>query len=133
MKRLLLIIFLMLSSHPAMGDWIVLDSPYQSRGLRTVYIDSATVRQDGEFVTVSELWDYRWQQGGITGRRFLSAVSQKQFDCPTQQYRFLAYTDFAGPMGTRDGRNGIVDPKTWHAIEPESMNHTLWEMVCKTP
>lgn len=133
MKRLFLILVLVLSSTPAIGEWTVLDSPYQSPSLRTIYIDPATIRHDGQFVTLSELRDYRWQQGGITGRRFQSSMSQKQLDCQTRQYRLLTHRDFAGPMGTGGAENGIVELNAWHAIEPESMNHTLWEILCKSP
>jgi len=124
---------MILSSTPASGEWIVLDSPYQSHGLRTVYIDPATIRHDGQFVTISELWDFRVQQGGITGRRIHSATNQKQVDCQARQYRILTYTDFVGTMGTGDARNGVVEPDAWHRIEPESINDTLREMVCTTP
>lgn len=133
MTRLFFIILLMLSSSPAMGEWIVIDSPYQSHGLRTVYIDPASIHHDAQFVTVSELWDYRRQQGGITGRRFHSATSHKQVNCQTQQYRLLTHTDFAGPMGTGTTEHGIVELNAWHTIEPDSMNHTLWELVCQKP
>ena len=133
MTQLLLILLVMFSSTPAMGEWVALDSPYQSHGLRTVYIDPATIHRNGQLVTVSELWDFRWQQGGITGRRFQSATNHKQINCPVRQYRILTYTNFVGTMGTGDPRNGIVEPDAWHKIEPESMNHTLWEMVCRTP
>jgi len=133
MKRLLLILLLLLPSTPALGEWIVIDSPHQSHGLRTIYIDPATIRHDGQFITLSELRDYRWQQGGITGRRFQSSMSQKEFDCPAKRYRILTYTDFVGTMGTSDARNGIVELDAWHPIEPESINQTLWEMVCRKP
>jgi len=133
MSRLSLIVLLMLSSTPAMGEWIVLDSPYQSHGLRTVYIDPSATRHDGQFVTVTELWDFRTQHGGITGRRFQSAADQKQFDCPTRRYRILAYMNFVGTMGSGDARNGAVEPDAWHRIELETVNQTLWEMVCTTP
>lgn len=130
MTRLLLILLILLLSTPAMGEWVVLDSPYQSHGLRTIYIDPATIHHDGQFVTLSELWDFRSQHGGITGRRFQSASDQKQFDCPARRYRILTYRDFVGTMGSGDARNGAVEPDTWHRIEPESVNQTLWEMVC---
>jgi hypothetical protein len=133
MKRLLLVMLLILVSRPAIAEWIALDSPYQTPGLRTVYIDPVTIRPEGQLVTLIELRDYRSGQGGLVGRRFLSATSQKQFDCPAQRYRLLAYTDFAGPMGTGNAEIGAVDPDTWHTIEADSMNQTLWEMACKTP
>lgn len=133
MKRLLLVMLLILVSRPAVAEWIVLDSPYQTPGLWTVYVDPASISPDGQLVTLWELRDYRSGQGGLVGRRFLSATSQKQFDCPSQRYRLLTYTDFAGPMGTGHFEIGAVDPNAWHVIEPESINHTLWEVACKTP
>lgn len=133
MTRLILILLVLLSSTPALGEWIVLDSPYQSHGMRTLYIDPSTIRHDGQFATVSELWDFRSQHGGITGRRFHSATNHKQIDCPARQYRILSYANFVGTMGTGDARNGIVEPDAWHTIEPESVNQTLWEIFCKKP
>ncbi len=133
MKRLLLIILLTLPSYPARGEWTALESPYQPPGILTIYVDPTTIHPDGGFMTVWELRDYRSAQGGITGRRFLSATTQKQFDCPAQRYRLLAYADFTGPMGSGDRRNGAVDPKVWRPIEPNSSNYAIWAMICKTP
>lgn len=118
---------------PSGETWVAVDSAYQSPTHQTVYYDPKTIRRDGDLVTVWQLTDYRWKQGGIVGRRFISAKTHKQFNCPAKHYRFLAYTDFSGHMGTGDARNGYVLVSTWFPVESDSLTHVLWEVVCSKP
>ena len=119
-----------LRGEPVSAEWVALDEPYQSLGLQIVYVDPTTIRQEGNLVMLWQLTDYRWKQGGIVGRRFLSSKTQKQFDCPARRYRRLVFIDFSGHMGTGDPRDGYVDQDIWLPVEPETLNHALWEVAC---
>jgi hypothetical protein len=125
-----LITLLVLFGGSASAEWVALERQSQSPGLQTVYIDPATIRRDGHFVTLWQLTDFRWKQGGKVGHRFLSAKTQKQFDCPGKRFRLLAYTEFFGHMGTGTPLNGLVDQVTWLPVDPESINHALYEIAC---
>ncbi len=48
----------------------------------------------------------------------------------TKRVRLLAFTEFSGHMGTGIAANGYVDQDAWLPVEPESINHALWELVC---
>lgn len=131
MKRLLPIILLVLSGGPAFAEWVALESQYQSLGLQTVYVDPATIRREGDLVTLWQLTDYTWKQGNIIGsRRFASTTTHKEFDCTGKRVRLLAFTDFLGHMGTGSAASGYVDQDTWLPVEPETLNHALWEVAC---
>ena len=125
-----MITLLLLSEGQVYAEWVALDEQSQSPGLQTVYIDRAAVHREGNLVTLWQLTDYRWKQGGMVGRRFLSSKTQKQFDCPARRYRRLVFIDFSGHMGTGDPRDGYVDQDTWLPVEPETLNHALWEVAC---
>jgi hypothetical protein len=60
----LLLVLAFLGSGRGQAEWVELESQYQMPGLQTVYIDPASVMREGELVTVSQLTDYRWMQGG---------------------------------------------------------------------
>ena len=60
----------------------------------------------------------------------MSTKTHKEFDCPGQRVRLLAFTDFLGHMGTGSAAAGYVDQDTWLPVERESLNHKLWEMAC---
>ena len=128
---------LILSSAPVYAEWVAIEKPYLSSGLRTLYIDPDTIHRQGNLVTLRQLIDYRWMQGnagmgpfGFGPHRFLSTTTQKQFDCQHKRVRLLAFTEFSRQMGTGIPSNGYVDPDNWIPVEPESINQALWEIGC---
>jgi len=126
-----LITLLVLSTVPAYAGWVVVEKDYLLPGLQTVYVDPDTIRRDGNLVTMWQLIDFKWGQGNGRGaHRFLSTKTHKQFNCAEKRIRFLAFTEFSRRMGTGIPADGYVDTGNWLAVEPESINQALWEMVC---
>ena len=123
--------FLLLSSGPLYAELVAVEKKYQSPGLQTVYFDPATIRREGDLVTIWQLTDYTWMQGGRKSTRFLSTKTHKQFDCVGKRLRLLAYTEFLRHMGTGRRNNGYVDQENWLPVEPESTNQALWELACE--
>ena len=96
-----------------------------------MYFDPATIRRAGNRATLWQLTDYKWRQGNIIGsRRFVSTKTHKEFDCPGQRIRLLAYTEFSRHIGTGTLNDGYVDQDNRLPVEPESINHPLWEVAC---
>jgi len=130
-------ILLALSADSVYAGWVAIEKDYLDPGRQTVYFDPDTVSREGNLVTIRQLTDYRWMQGNAGfGRfmpgphRFLSTTTRKQFDCARQRVRLLAFTEFSRHMGTGISANGYVDQDAWLTIEPESINHALWEVAC---
>lgn len=126
-----LIIFLFLSSIPAHAEWVAVEKDYLLPGLQTVYVDSESIRREGNLVTIWQLIDFKWMQGNPRGpHRFLSTKTHKQFDCAGKRVRLVAFTEFSRGMGTGMPRDGYVDKDNWLPVEAESMSHALWEAAC---
>ena len=128
---------LVLIGEPVYAGWVVVENDYLDPGRQTVYLDPDTVIREENLMTVQQLTDYKWMQGNVgLGRfmpgphRFFSTTTRKQFDCGTKRVRLLAFTEFSGHMGTGIAANGYVDHDAWLPVEPESINHALWELVC---
>jgi len=130
-KRLLLSTLLFLSTVPAHAEWVAVEKDYLLPGLQTLYVDPDTIRREANLVTLWQLIDFTWMQGNPRGTpRFLSTKTHKQFDCAEKRLRLLAFTEFSRPMGTGIRNDGLVDKDNWIPVEPESINHALWELAC---
>lgn len=129
----LLILFVVLIGAPLHAEWVAIDRQYQSPGLQTIYVDPDNMRREGHLVTISALIDWNWMQGNRSPTRFYSTRVTKQFDCAERLVRTLAATDFYGHMGTGQaiGGGGHTSEGHWVIIEPESLNHGLWEAACE--
>jgi len=130
----LLCIILAFITGPVYADWVMVEKPYPVRELQTLYVDPATIHREGNLVTIWQLTDFRWMQGGPRATpRFLSTTTRKQFECTDKRLRLLAYTEFSHRMAAGIASNGYVDKDIWLPVEPDSINHALWEIVCGQP
>ena len=127
-----LVTLLLLSSGPAYGEWVVVEKNNPLPGLQTVYADSDTIRSEGNLVTIWLLIDFDKGIGplGHGPRPFFSTKTRKQFDCANKRLRWLAYMEFSGHMGAGLAANKDVDKDNWYPVEPASLDHALWEVVC---
>ena len=129
----LLITLLVLINGSVHAEWVPVEKDYLSPGLQTVYIDPGSIRTEGNLVTLWQLIDFKWMQGSARGpARFMSTKTHKQFDCAGKRVRLLAFTEFSHSMGTGIRVDGHVDSGYWISVEPDSMNHALWEVACGT-
>ncbi|MFN3681460.1 MAG: surface-adhesin E family protein [Nitrospira sp.] len=125
---------------PALAGWVAVDRDYLDSGLRSIYIDPHFMIKEGPAVTVRQLTDYKVIQGSVgfgwfmmSPHRFFSSETVRQIDCSQKLVRFLSYTEYTGHMGTGQASRGYVDVDRWLPIEPETVNHALWEVVCAGP
>ena len=94
-----------LSHGPVYAEWVAVEKDYLVPGLRTVYIDPATIRREGNLVTLWQLIDFKWMQGNVGmgiypgPHRFFSTKTHKQFDCAGKLVRLLAFTDLNYGLG----------------------------------
>ena len=137
MARVLVLILALVISESAYAEWVAVEKDYLDPGLRTVYIAPDTISRDGTMVTVWQLTDHKMMQGGagfgrfmMGSHRFFSTKTQKQLDCERKRIRLLTYIEFLDHMGTGPASHGYVDHEAWLPIEPASVNHALWEVLC---
>jgi hypothetical protein len=113
MTRLLLITLLMLSSGPAVADWMSLG---ESDSGTTVYADLATMRPEAGLVKVWVLFDFKTIRTK-EGVSYLSAKAHMGYDCAEQRYEGLEVMYFSGK-----GK--------WLRIPPDSLDLSLWKLAC---
>ena len=128
----LVVTSLILLHAPVQAEWIALEARYQLHPLQTAYVDPGTIHREGHQVTLTALIDWKAMQGGRSPTRFYSTTLSKQFDCKEKLVRTLAATDFYDHMGTAEviGGGSHTGEGHWIAVEPETLNHGLWEAAC---
>ncbi|NGZ03530.1 MAG: hypothetical protein CV090_10820 [Nitrospira sp. WS238] len=114
------------------AEWVALEARYQSHPLQTAYIDSSTIRREGQLSTLSILIDWKAMQGGRTPTRFYSTKITKQFDCGKRLVRTLTATDYDHHMGTGEviGGGAPASGGHWVPIQERTLNHGLWQAAC---
>jgi hypothetical protein len=125
MTRLLLIIFLFLSSAPAYAEWVEVGITDEA----TVYADPDTIRRKGDLVKMWYLHDFKTTQT-ILKKSYLSSRSQAEYDCTEDRHRALASTSFSGNMGSGKVRSSYSIKGKWEPVSPDTITQTLWKVAC---
>ena len=123
----LLITLLVLSTGPVYAEWVSV-SVLDQAGV-TIYVDSDTIRRQGDQVTMWELIDYRTIQT-VAGTSYLSARLQREYDCIREVHRTLALTELSGNMGTGTVLRSNSDAQKWAPVDPGSIAKRLWKFAC---
>jgi|SRR6185295_7873976 len=122
----LLITLLVLSSGPVYAEWVEV---LKNQTDATLYVDSDMTRRKGNMVKWWDLLDYKTVQT-VAGISFLSAKTQREFDCAEEQIRILAMTYFSGNMGRGPVVFSDSTKNDWEPVEPESRGYTMWKVAC---
>ena len=131
MKRLILIMFLVLSGGPAYAEWIELAYTDGPEGY-TLHVDPDTIRRKGTLVKIWVLYDYKTiQKMEGTSYTYMSSRVQSQYDCVEERSRRLSLAWFSGNMA-----NGTVvvisqDESKWTPVAPGSIGQVLWKFTCE--
>ena len=125
MTRLLLIIFLFLSSAPAYAEWVEVGITDEA----TVYADPDTIRRKGDLVKMWYLHDFKTTQT-VLKKSYLSSRSQDEYDCTEDRHRALASTSFSGNMGSGKVRSSYSIKGKWEPVPSGTMTQTFWKVAC---
>ena len=130
MKRLLMATCLLLSSSPAYGEWVTVDTVAQA----TVYAeDPSNIHRQGNRVKMWALFDFKTKRRLHGGPWVLSHKNKYEYDCAEKRQRLLANRWFSGPMGSGKIVNRLDDEQPWTPVLPEGPEHSLWTTACTKP
>ena len=126
MNKLLLALMLALTSTSAMAAWTAVSNSDNF----TTYVDLATISKAGNRVKMWELRNYKNVQK-LAGDKYLSQITQVEYDCKKEQSRPLTISQFSEIRG--NGRvvfsRGNPSDK-WLPAKPGSVAKTLLKIAC---
>ncbi len=130
MTRLLLITLLVLSPGSAYAEWVERDRN-AGKGT-TMYVEQDLIRRNGNLVKMWELTDYKSAQTFGADTRYLSEMSQREYDCAEERWRMHALAFFSGQMGNGKKVHGRSYESMWAPVYPGSIGRRAWEFACDT-
>lgn len=111
----------LLASHQARAEWLKMGEVLDA----VLYIDPASIREDGKFSRLSTLDDLKMAgPGGELSMQFL-----REFDCRQKRVRVVDASAFSGAMGS--GRIlGIESGGRWIDMVPGTTGEDIFRFVC---
>ncbi len=122
MKKLFLICLMMLAGS-AWAKWV----EYEETDKSTHYFDPATIRKEGNMRRVWAIQDLR-KPDKVGGE--MSVRVRNEYDCKNERSRTLGLSTHSEPMAGGTVLELGGEKQNWRAIAPESVNETIFNLVC---
>jgi Domain of unknown function (DUF4124) len=97
---------------------------------RALYMDSDTLRKNGDKVKMWVLSDFNTAQETGGGKQFSSIKAQFESDCKLEQYRTVSSIYHSGNMGNGNVIQSFNIPTIFEPVPPASIAETLWKIAC---
>lgn len=94
-----------------------------------IYVDRATFKKSGNAVSLWMLEDYKTSRT-FSGKTFLSARLQHEYDCKDRTRRMLQSSLHSGNKGA--GTVVLTSAKVtdWRPVSAATVAETVWKMAC---
>ena len=120
---------LTLISYSAVAEWAeFIDNNDEAL---IIYVDSATIRKNGNNVNMWILSDYKRAQELAYLPLYLSIKKQAEFNCKEKQIKKLYVSYHAEHMGGGKLIYSDNSPDNWSAVSPDSIDSKLWVFACR--
>jgi hypothetical protein len=128
MKKIVMMLLLLVSTNVFATDWVKAGENDKF----TNYVDSQSIRRDGNKVRAWTLDDYKSGQVLADNKtRYLSTVARQEFDCFEDTVRTFDRHGYSEKMGTGDiviSSQNLTEPAV--SLPPGSMGATVFKAVC---
>jgi hypothetical protein len=111
---------------PPVAEWVVFEVTPEA----TIYVDAASIQQEGDRAEMWALIDYKEPQPDKTGKRVLSDKLRYRYDCKAKQFSITATSAHAGPMASGETINVNPDPPQVAPVPPGTTAERMWERAC---
>jgi hypothetical protein len=113
-------------SSNALADWTLVGS---TEGGADIYVDRATISKSTH---IAKLWllEDRKEAQTFSGKTFLSAKLQYEYDCKDNQRRVLQSSLYSGQKAGGSLVQSGSKPGPWRPIAAGRVSETMWKIAC---
>lgn len=94
-----------------------------------IYIDPASIKQQGNWADMWVLIDYKQPQDDRTGKKVKSDTLHYRYDCSGRQFSVVASSAYAGAMGSGAVVDVTADPQL-NPVPPGTTAERMWQHAC---
>lgn len=127
MRKGILTVLLAVVSSGAMAEWIAVAKLEDGQ----LYVDSATIRKDGNMATIDTLFDLNKPfVNEANGKPQASQKLRTEYDCKGKRWRMLEYSWFTENMGKGRMVENFSNAYEFLSIPSDSAAEILWKIAC---
>lgn len=127
MRKTVLMMLLAVASSSAAAEWINVVKVAAG----SYYVDTATIRSDGNLVRMWTLYDLNKPVFNETnGKPYASQKVQSEFDCKEKLWRMLEYSWYTGKMGEGQMVENFAESYKLRPILSGGAVEILWKHAC---
>ena len=127
MRKAILTMLLAVVSGGAMAEW----TKIVNLSAGSLYADDATIRQDGNMVSMVTLYDLKRPVISETnGKPYVSQKVRNEFDCKQELWRMLEYSWYTGKMGEGQMIESFSESYKFRPIPSGGAVEMLWKHAC---
>ena len=134
MRKIFLMILLTVISNSAIAEWTAINrNSVGETDESTVYVNFDSIRINGSYAKMWALDDYKLMQTDQeTGERYLSSLTQYEYDCKEEQFRILALIWYYEHMGNGQTVYSYYSSpqRKWKPVTPESIGEHKFKIAC---
>ena len=112
------------------GAWAEWTQIVPGNEIFSAYADKASIRRNGDVVTMHGLYDFVRQDYTPEGRGLYSTAVLREYDCPGRRVRLMSAIDFSGHMGEGTAVSTTSTPRRWEAIVAGGIDDAFWQIAC---
>ncbi len=105
----------------------------QSNEIFTVYVDTSTIKKNGDKAQMWILMDYKSMQPAQYGMpSHMSAVEHYEYDCKKQMNiaKYLVYYQDHSGKGNKVYERDYSNTAQWQSVRPGSVSERIWQVAC---
>lgn len=127
MKKIILAAMMMGIGASASAEWVRVGGNDKV----TAYADPATLRQKGNIMKVTSLFDFKAESLLTDGSPYMSVMRETEFNCKDHVQHMVGYSIYSANMGKGKQLEKGSDPQDWKPVTPSGIAHAMWNFACE--
>ena len=96
----------------------------------TAYADSTSLRQKGNIVRMTSLFDFKVENLLEDGTSYQSVVRETEFNCKDHVQHMVGFSLYSGNMGKGRVLDKGGDPQDWKPVSPSGIASSMYKFAC---
>ncbi len=111
----------------AAADWTTVAA---DNGIYSAYADAATIRRQGDIVSMHGMYDFTRGDSTPDGQGYFSTTVLREYDCRKREVRLISFADHAEHFATGRVVQAAHRPRPWQIIVAGSVDDAFWKLAC---
>lgn len=114
------------ASNSALAEWFRVSGNDKV----TAYADTTSLRQKGNIVRMTSMFDFKVENLLVDGTSYQSVVRETEFNCRDHVQHMVGFSLYTGNMGKGRVLDKGGDAQDWKPVSPSGMANSMYKFAC---